>query len=415
MVAKALCSVCLRGLSATATGLIRSHGPVGDRCPGSRKPPKQPDVSPRPTSPSSGRGPSSGQPPAPSPDVRSAASMDLAASLKPFPAARTLGRIPEAARYQCHAKLTTIMRGLAHRVSSKIEAGDFKGAIQRMCWQTVMKKRAQLSRQSILLPTPTHTFPRPLQHPISSSCQPRSLWPAAVVMAAIRSFPNGSTGGPDKLKPQYLKDLVQDVKPGEVSPFLCALTSFCTLVPRGDVPAEVRPLFFGSSLVALRKKAGGVRPIAVGCTLHHFVAKVASRMVRDEMVPLLSPKQLGYGVKGGAEAAVHATRSFLSSLAVGCAVVKLDFQIAFISIHRDKMLEATCDLVPEIFPFVHSSYSYSSPSYLLLDDRLILSAEGVQQGDPLGPLLVCLTLHQYCQRLYEDLCISPSTCPSERS
>ena len=87
------------------------------------------------------------------------------------------------------------------------------------------------------------------------------------------------------------------MKPGEVSTFLCALTSFCTLVLRGDVPAEVRPLFFGASLVALRKKAGGVRPIAFGCTLRRLVGKVASRMVRDEMEPLLSPKQLGYGVK----------------------------------------------------------------------------------------------------------------------
>ena len=77
------------------------------------------------------------------------------------------------------------------------------------------------------------------------------------------------------------------------------------------------------------------------------MAKVASRMVRDEKEPLLSPKQLGYGVKRGAEAAVHATRSFLTSLA---AVVKLDFQNAFNSIHRDKMLEATRDLAPEIFP-----------------------------------------------------------------
>ena len=112
MAAKALCSVCLRVLSVTATGLIRSHGPVGDRCPGSRKPPKQPDASPRLTQSGSGRGPSSGLSPTASLGVRSAASvvsMDLAASFGPFPAARTLGRIPKAARYQCRAKLTTIM------------------------------------------------------------------------------------------------------------------------------------------------------------------------------------------------------------------------------------------------------------------------------------------------------------------
>ena len=53
---------------------------------------------------------------------------------------------------------------------------------------------------------------------------------------------------------------------------------------------------------------GGVRPIAVGCTLRRLVAKIAGQLVVDEMAELLSPRQLGYGVRGGAEAAVHACR-----------------------------------------------------------------------------------------------------------
>lgn len=201
----------------------------------------------------------------------------------------------------------------------------------------------------------------------------------------IQSFPNGSAGGPDKLKPQHLKDLVQDVQPEDDPPFSRALSSFCILVLQGNVPAEVRPLFFGASLVALRKNTGGVRPIAVSCTLHCLVANVASRMVRDELTLLLSPEQLGYGMKGGAEAAVLTVRHFLTKLAMEHAVVKLDFQNAFNSIHRDKMLEATCDLAPEICHFVSSSYS--SPSHLLWGDKLLLFAESVLQGDPLGPLL----------------------------
>ena len=59
------------------------------------------------------------------------------------------------------------------------------------------------------------------------------------IMAAIRSFPNGMAGGPDRLKPQNLKDMVQGVDILEHSPFLCALTEFCNLVFHGNVPVEV--------------------------------------------------------------------------------------------------------------------------------------------------------------------------------
>lgn len=66
-------------------------------------------------------------------------------------------------------------------------------------------------------------------------------------------------------------------------------------------------------LVALRKKQGCIRPIAVGCTLRCLVAKIASRSVMEEMADLLSPRQLGYGIQGGAEAAADAARFFSSS------------------------------------------------------------------------------------------------------
>ena len=54
----------------------------------------------------------------------------------------------------------------------------------------------------------------------------------------------------------------------------------------------------------------------------------------------LAPIQLGYGVHGGSEAAVHAARCFLSNMEDHQAVVKLDFADAFNSIRRDCMLGA---------------------------------------------------------------------------
>ena len=53
------------------------------------------------------------------------------------------------------------------------------------------------------------------------------------------------------------------------------------------MPDAVRLFLFGVSLVALEKKSGGVRPIAVGCTLCRLVAKIAGWMVVDDMAGLL--------------------------------------------------------------------------------------------------------------------------------
>ena len=84
--------------------------------------------------------------------------------------------------------------------------------------------------------------------------------------------------------------------------------------------------------------------------------------------------------------------------------MKLDFQNAFNSIHRDKMLEVTLALAPSLYPLVHSVYS--SPSSLYWEDRILDSAEGVQQGDPLGPLLFCLTIHHLLSQLKSEFCVA---------
>ena len=114
------------------------------------------------------------------------------------------------------------------------------------------------------------------------------------------------------------------------------------------------------------------------------------------MASLLAPRQLGYCVRGGAEAAVHAARLYMKDLQHRC-VLKLDFRNAFNTLRRDKMLQAVQNFAPDLFSFVHASYS--SPSSLFWSDKIIQSVESVQQGDPLGPLLFCLTIHPLVSQL----------------
>ena len=77
------------------------------------------------------------------------------------------------------------------------------------------------------------------------------------------------------------------------------------------------------------------RKVAVGGTLCRLIAKVAAMKVSEEMGALLAPVQLGYGIKGGSEAAVHAFAQYMRRLGSNC-VLKLDFKYAFNCIRRDK-------------------------------------------------------------------------------
>ena len=91
------------------------------------------------------------------------------------------------------------------------------------------------------------------------------------------------------------------------SPLLDQLTDFINLLLSGvPVPPEVRTILFGASVTVLTKKGGGIRPIAVGVTWRRLAAKVCVHQVSERAATLLAPRQVGFGIKGGAEAAAHA-------------------------------------------------------------------------------------------------------------
>ena len=56
---------------------------------------------------------------------------------------------------------------------------------------------------------------------------------------------------------------------------------------------------------------------------------------------------------------------------------------------RDR-LQLIAVRAPELFPYCHSAYA--NPSVLFYGQYSVMSQEGPQQGDPLGPLLFCNTI-----------------------
>ena len=146
---------------------------------------------------------------------------------------------------------------LGRLVSEKLEEGDFKGAVRLACSEDSMADRSVATFTAL---KEKHPSPHP------NSCIPPSpdgtpfLPPVSIddVARAIRSFPNGSAGGPDGLRPQYVKDMMNSSNVVDPSlELLSALVTFSILVLEGKTPLPICPFFFGATLIALEKKEGG--------------------------------------------------------------------------------------------------------------------------------------------------------------
>ena len=213
------------------------------------------------------------------------------------------------------------------------------------------------------------------------------------IFRSLRSFSGGCCGGIDGLRPTHLLDLVA-VSTAEAGLHLRrSITNLTNKILRGDVSDYAVKLLFSSNLTALRKKDGSIRPVAVGNVFRRLVAKVGCYAVTRAVSHELLPIQFGASVKGGAEAAVHAARTFITNNIDSNdhkIIVKLDMMNAFNSVRRDHVLQTCLDRTPEIDKL--SFLVYSKPSSDIASGHSITSSTGVQQGDPIGPLLFALAV-----------------------
>ena len=259
---------------------------------------------------------------------------------------------------------------------------------------------AALSQPPPITPSDTSLSQLEALHPPAASLPPLSPEvSSAHVIHDIRSFPRGSAGGRDGMHPQFLLDILSRTAAPLRSSTLACIADLVATMLQGRIPADLGPLLSSASLVGIPKPSGGIRPVAVGLTLRRLVGKVALQFVREEVTSHLHPLQLGVGVSRGAEAIVHTVHRYVShhALSANHMIAQVDLSNAFNRVSRFAVVSAVQQVCPSILPWV--VYTLSCRSHLYFGSFLLSSSSGVQQGDPLGPMLFALAIHPVVRQL----------------
>jgi len=98
---------------------------------------------------------------------------------------------------------------LASAVASKLEEGNFKAAIRLICSDDKPAQINKLTHQALKAKHPSVPPDRRSQCAPSSSNRFAPLQiTIGDLMSAVRTFPPGSSGGPNGVSPQHIKDML---------------------------------------------------------------------------------------------------------------------------------------------------------------------------------------------------------------
>ena len=219
---------------------------------------------------------------------------------------------------------------------------------------------------------------------------------SSALFDAIRRAPRGSGAGLSGWRFEHLKVLLENELTAD------CLFSACSAIARGILPAAAVTLFSSSRLIALPKSNGDIRPIAVGEAIRRLTARAICQQKKELFSSFFCPIQHGVATECGTELIVHHIELLLQHNP-DWVVLKSDVRNAFNSISRQQMLEQVVGSFPDILNHVAQMYGRISPLVFMqgITPVTIESAEGVHQGDPLGPVLFATAIHSVLKDLQE--------------
>lgn len=256
----------------------------------------------------------------------------------------------------------------------KIGEGDIGGAVRVLCSQEGI---AEYNAETIEKLKAKHPAEESMIEEDKIPHLERFETSTEQIVNAIRHFPISSSAGIDGLRPRHLKDLISFSCGDAAAKLTSATAKLVNVIRDGKICPKLLPVFYGAALIALAKKNGDIRPIAIGLNW-------PARLLAQRLAPI----QNGFGIKGGAEAIVHAVRAFVEANHPNpMAVIKFDYRNAFNELFRKFLLGEVKKTAPSLFPMMQQAYR--CPSDLYYGDIIIKSQRGTQhRAEPTNSVTV---------------------------
>ena len=173
-----------------------------------------------------------------------------------------------------------------------------------------------------------------------------------------------------------------------------ALTSLVRLACEGKLHPNAAETLCAATLIPLKKKDDGIRPIAVGETIRRAIGKALLRtpQVREE-VSTLGPRQTGVGVARAAELVGMGVQRLVDGLSPTgrWIAAQVDVSNAYNEMRREAVLRGALRKAPGAYNWLSFCYTEHVPLYCQ-GARICSSQIEVHEGDSMGPLGFALGL-----------------------
>ena len=184
-----------------------------------------------------------------------------------------------------------------------------------------------------------------------------------------------------------------------------ALHEVLCRVSTGNLPEEAAGALAVSKLSALRKPCWGVRPIAAPSLLRRLAGRPLASTRKKELAEALGPRQFAVGMAAGTEVLARTVRA-LTEADPSLVLTALDARNAYCTASREACLAQLGLAAPERLPCAEL-FCRRESRYLFWDGagecHRLTATNGVDQGDPLAPLLFACGLSPSLRRLEEQL------------